>query len=353
MKHRQSPSQPHRRFNPLTGDWVLVSPHRTIRPWSGQQEEVDRTLRPAHDPACYLCPGNERAGGVRNPDYSSTFVFTNDFSALLTDTLNQADEGPIDPLLRSEPESGICRVICYSPRHDLSMARMTVDEGSEIVRTWMTEYEELSRRANISSVQIFENRGLQMGCSNPHPHGQIWATSSVPDLLARETLHQQNYFQEHGQCLLCSYIEREEEQGERILFTTPSFVALVPYWAVWPYEVMIMPRFHAPDIIALDDGCQRELANIMIRLSIRYDNLFSTPFPLSMGIHQAPCDGGKYHGFHFHLHFLPPLLRSATIRKHMVGFELLAMPQRDITPEFAAQTLRGLSDIHYLEGDRI
>lgn len=224
---------------------------------------------------------------------------------------------------------------------------MSVDEGAEIVKAWMEEYRELSADPAISCVQIFENRGLQMGCSNPHPHGQIWATSSVPDIVAKEALQQRNFRQENKSCLLCSYLEREEREGERILFGNASFVALVPFWAVWPYEVMILPRAHARDIGSLDTTSQRELAEIMIRLSIRYDNLFKTPFPLSMGIHQAPCDGSDQSGFHFHLHFLPPLLRSATVRKHMVGFELLAMPQRDITPESAAQTLRNLSDTHY------
>jgi len=349
MKHRQSPAQPHRRFNPLTGDWVLVSPHRTSRPWSGQQESVETSIRPAHDPNCYLCPGNIRAGGKQNPDYQKTFVFTNDFAALLPEAQPGTDDSTKDPLLRREVETGICRVICYSPRHDLSMAQMNLSEGTAIVKTWINEFLELSSRPDIAHVQIFENRGLQMGCSNPHPHGQIWATSSVPDLVAQETQQQRQYQAEHKRCLLCDYVKREEQETERLLFSNDSFTALVPFWAIWPYEVLILPRFHAGDIGNLNETRQRELAEIMIRLSIRYDNLFKTPFPLSMGIHQAPCDGSDQSGFHFHLHFLPPLLRSATVRKHMVGFELLAMPQRDITPEAAAETLRSLRDTHYLQ----
>ena len=232
------------------------------------------------------------------------------------------------------------------------MAQMTTDQVAAVVQTWQNQYGELIALPSISSVQIFENRGLQMGCSNPHPHGQIWATSSIPSLVFRETDNQENFLRKHATCLLCSYIEREEKTGERILFNSSSFLALVPYWAIWPYEVMILPRFHAPDITQLNDRQHQELAEIMIRLSIRYDNLFNTPFPLSMGIHQAPSDGKEYPGFHFHLHFYPPLLRSATVRKHMVGFEMLAMAQRDITPEAAAEALRNLSDVHYLTEER-
>lgn len=314
---------------------------------------MDRTANPPHDPDCYLCPGNSRAGGQVNPDYKSTFVFTNDFAALLPDAESDSASTSDDPLLRSEAETGICRVICYSPRHDLSMAQMSLDEGTALVEAWQNEYRDLSNNPAISCVQIFENRGLQMGCSNPHPHGQIWATSSVPDLVAREAARQREFLSENNSCLLCSYLEREEKERDRILFANASFVALVPFWAVWPYEVIILPRSHAKDISSLEETSRRELAEIMIRLSIRYDNLFQTPFPLSMGIHQAPCDGSDQSGFHFHLHFLPPLLRSATVRKHMVGFELLAMPQRDISPESAAATLRHLGDTHYLQaGDQ-
>ena len=234
---------------------------------------------------------------------------------------------------------------------------MTQSQGEDIVHTWILESEELGNRPDISSVQIFENRGLQMGCSNPHPHGQIWATSSVPDLLATEVHRQHEFLKEHNRCLLCAYLEREQAETQRILFNNESFLAVVPFWAIWPYETMILPRFHASRITEMNKEQQKDLAEIMIRLSIRYDNLFSTPFPLSMGIHQAPWDNREHPEFHFHLHFLPPLLRSATIRKHMVGFELLAMPQRDITPETAAATLRALSDRHYQEeaagGERI
>lgn len=342
---------PHRRFNPLTGEWVLVSPHRTARPWNGQIEEPDHSQPPSYQDSCYLCPTNQRAGGKTNPDYQSTFVFTNDFAALLPDN----DAAPLadhDELIIGEPERGICRVICYSPRHDLSLARMDVPQVESVVDTWIREYRELGGKPFIHYVQIFENRGQIMGCSNPHPHGQIWASSTIPNVVEKEISRQQGYHDRHGRCLLCAYLAREAALGERILFENDTFVALVPYWAFWPFETMLIPRRHQPSIEQMTEAEKTDLASIMIELGICYDNLFQTSFPYSMGIHQQPTDGSDYHPVHYHLHYLPPLLRSQSIKKHMVGYELLANVQRDLTPEAAASRLRDLPRTHYLEAGR-
>lgn len=339
---------PHRRLNQLTGEWVLVSPHRTKRPWQGQQEEPDRSVLPRHDPACYLCPGNERAGGAINPDYDGTFVFTNDFAALMPESPDGAPEP--DGLLVAEPESGICRVICYSPRHDLSMARLGVDRAAAVVDVWCDEFRTLGERDDVGYVQIFENRGAVMGCSNPHPHGQIWATGSVPLYPALEDRRQAAHLDEQGECLLCRYLAQERASGERLVLENDSFVALVPFWATWPFETMILPKTHTGSILDMDAACRRDLADAMVRLNIRYDNLFQTSFPFSMGIHQRPTDGGEHPHWHFHLHYYPPLLRSRSVKKFMVGFEMLAMPQRDLTAEAAARRLRELPETHYQEG---
>ena len=339
---------PHRRLNQLTGEWILVSPHRTRRPWQGQEETPDLAVLPAHDPQCYLCPGNSRAGGEVNPDYDGTFAFTNDFAALLPDA--PQEEPASDDLLVAEAEPGVCRVICYSPRHDLSMARLGVDRAQAVVDCWCDEFRSLGERRGIGYVQIFENRGAVMGCSNPHPHGQIWATGSVPVQPGLEDARQRAHLDGRGECLLCRYLRRELEAGERLVLENDDFAVVVPFWATWPFETMILPKRHMGSIPEMGPVERRALADAMVRLNVRYDNLFHTSFPFSMGIHQRPTDGEDHPHWHFHLHYYPPLLRSRAVKKFMVGFEMLAMPQRDLTPEAAAARLRDLSEVHYLEG---
>lgn len=338
---------PHRRFNPLTGEWILVSPHRTKRPWQGKTDEIKKETGLHHDPKCYLCPGNNRAEGVANPAYTGTYVFTNDFSALYPEAPDETVNR--DDLLVAESEKGICRVLCYSPRHDLTMPRMTIDALKLVVDTWADQYAELGALPIVNYVQIFENKGPQMGCSNPHPHGQIWADSRVPLFPARECERQLAYRESKNKCLLCDYVTLEIERRERIVFENGSFVALVPFWAVWPYETMLLPKMHLTNIADMTDAVRLDLADALKRISTRYDNLFLTSFPYSMGIHQKPTDGKEHPEWHFHLHFYPVLLRSATVQKFMVGYEMLAMPQRDITAELAAAKLAALSETHYLD----
>lgn len=332
---------PHRRYNPLTREWVLVSPQRTDRPWQGQVEEVVREERPEFDPECYLCPGNARAGGVRNPPYTATFVFENDFAALRPDT----PEGKLDEggLLVAEAEQGIGRVLCFSPRHDLTIARMKVTGIRQVVDAWTAQYLELGALPLVNWVQIFENSGAQMGASNPHPHGQIWANRSAPNESRKEDDAQREYHADHAGCLLCDYLALEIKSGERLICANDSFYALVPFWAIWPFETMLISTRHTTAMDEFNEAERTALADILKRVTSIYDRLFQVSFPYSMGFHQRPTDGWAHPEWHFHGHFYPPLLRSATIRKFMVGYELLAMPQRDITAESAAGRLRDLA----------
>jgi len=342
-------SAPHRRLNVLTGEWLLVSPHRTQRPWQGQVETASAEQRPAYDPTCYLCPGNQRAGGIRTPDYTSTFVFDNDFAALLPNTAERAlactlDDDPGRALLRAQSERGICRVVCFSPRHDLTIAGMDTVSLRRVVDTWAEQYAELAAIPWVRYIQIFENRGAMMGASNPHPHGQIWSNERVPNEPAKETQQQYAYTAARGGCLLCDYLALELRDGQRIVCQNEHFVALVPFWAVWPFETLVLPRAHYGALTDLDADVRDGMAEALRRLTRRYDQLFQVAFPYSMGLHQRPTDGTPHPEWHLHAHFYPPLLRSATVRKFMVGYELLGQPQRDITPEGAAERLRSLAE---------
>jgi UDPglucose--hexose-1-phosphate uridylyltransferase len=340
----------HRRFNPLTREWTLVSPHRTQRPWQGAVETSAGPPAPTYDPECYLCPGNQRAHDAVNPNYAHTFVFDNDFPAL------EADAGTEtvgrDGLIVAEAEPGICRVVCFSPRHDLTLARMAVDDIARVIDVWAEQSTALGTRDGIGAVQVFENRGAMMGASNPHPHCQIWATRHLPNEMAKELLSQNEHFDRHGSCLLCDCLRLEREAGERIVFENEHFTLLVPFWAFWPFETMLVPRRHLGALDELTGEERRALSDALSRIVVRYDNLFETAFPYSMGFHQKPTDGGPHPAWHLHAHFYPPLLRSATVRKFMVGFELLGTPQRDITPEAAAARLRELAEVHYLDAAR-
>jgi UDPglucose--hexose-1-phosphate uridylyltransferase len=331
---------PHRRFNPLTREWVLVSPHRTQRPWQGQMETADVPVQPEYDPKCYLCPGNARVGGVHNPKYTSTFVFDNDFATLKPDTkLNHFEQ---EGLLVAESEPGICRVVCFSPRHHLTIANMEASDLRLVVDAWVDQYRDLGARELINYVQIFENRGAMMGASNAHPHCQIWAGHSIPNEVAKESAAQSEWRQKHGTCLLCEYARLEHLARERVVEENDTFLTVVPFWAIWPFETMVVSKRHMTAIDGLTDVERGGLADILKRTTARYDRLFHVSFPYTMGIHQRPTDGGANDDWHLHLHFCPPLLRSATVRKFMVGYEMLATPQRDITPEAAAERLRAV-----------
>jgi UDPglucose--hexose-1-phosphate uridylyltransferase len=335
-------SSPHRRFNPLTREWVFVSPNRTERPWQGQTEQPEEKSTQPYDPNCYLCPGNTRAGGVRNPSYSQTFVFDNDFPALRPGTERARSDVQGKGILVGETESGICRVLCYSPRHDLSLSQMSPAEIRVLVDVWAQEYESLGGRPGIKYVQTFENRGLMMGCSNPHPHGQIWATSTIPNEPGKEQHAFDEYQKQRGSCLLCDYINLEEASRERLVCGNEYFLAVVPFWAVWPYEILLLSKRHVGNMSALNEAARSALADILKSITSRYDKLFETSCPYSMGFHQQPTDEVEHKEWHFHAHFFPPLLRFASIRKFMVGFEMLGSPQRDITPEYAAERLRSV-----------
>jgi UDPglucose--hexose-1-phosphate uridylyltransferase len=336
---------PHRRYDPLRGEWVQVSPQRNDRPWQGQIDAPAADDVPVHDPGCYLCPGSARAGSARNPGYSSTFVFDNDFAALrpATPAASYAD----GELLLAQAEPGICRVVCFSPRHDLTLSRMERGAIRGVVDTWTEECARLAAAPEIGYVLVFENRGAAMGASNPHPHGQIWATATLPNEPAREQTAMSQWRAVHGGCLLCDYLALEVARGERLILENEAFAAIVPFWAVWPFETIVIAKRHLAGFDALDDRERDGLADLLKRLTTRYDNLFQTPFPYSMGFHQRPADGGAHDEWHLHAHFYPPLLRSATVRKFMVGFEMLGTPQRDLTPEEAAARLRAAGEAHY------
>jgi UDPglucose--hexose-1-phosphate uridylyltransferase len=329
----------HRRFNPLTGQWVLVSPHRTARPWQGQVEPPAHAASPRHDPSCYMCPGNVRASGHRNPDYPSTFAFDNDFPAIVPGSLDATyTKGP---LFVAEPSSGVCRVVCFSPRHDLAFSRLAAADVAAVVECWVAELMALRRTPGIAYIQIFENRGAMMGASNPHPHGQIWATSFVPDAVDAERTAQRRHADAYGTDLLGDYVIEEERARERLVAGNQHFACMVPFWATWPFETLLVPRRRCGSLEELDGAERQALGDALHRLTRLYDRLFNAPFPYSMGFHVRPSAGDG--SFRFHAHFYPPLLRSATIRKFMVGFELLGNAQRDLTPERAAECLRQAS----------
>lgn len=331
---------PHRRYNILTGEWVLVSPHRTKRPWQGKTEKSAPRAKVSHDPNCYLCPGNTRAGGEENPIYSDTFVFTNDYAALIPET---SDDHFEKGLLRAEGEKGVCRVVCFSPDHSLTIPDMEVAAIKKVVDLWQEQYLELGSKPFINHVQIFENKGAIMGCSNPHPHGQIWSQSSIPQEVAKKSEQQLDYWRQRESSLLFDYLQQELEEAERIICENEDYAALVPFWAVWPYEAMIIPKRHFQHLGQMTEEEKRSFAAILKNLTQRFDRLFDTSFPYSAGIHQSPTDGEDHAEWHFHMAFYPPLLRSATVKKFMVGYEMFANPQRDITAEMAAAQLRELA----------
>ncbi len=335
--------RPHRRFNPLTREWILVSPHRTQRPWQGQVETAGAAAGLKYDPACYMCPGNKRSNGTENPKYKNVFVFDNDFPALLPN--GEPARINVKDLLQAETEAGICRVLCFSPQHDLTLSMMERNDVRAVVDCWCEQFQELGASEDIHYVQIFENRGAMMGASNPHPHCQIWSSASVPTIPRIEQESQAAYLKSKGSCLLCDYFALESSSPVRTVVQNERFLAVVPYWAVWPFETMVVSRRHVGAMHEFDSEERDGLSDILKRLASRYDNLFQASFPYSMGFHQRPTDKAEHPEWHFHAHFFPPLLRSATVRKYMVGFELLGMPQRDITAETSAERLRAVPDV--------
>lgn len=334
----------HSRFNPLTGEWVLVSPQRFKRPWQGQSETIAVDKPNLYDPTCYLCPGNERIGGEINPKYTSTYAFANDFAALQNKVKNNVvDKG----LLQAKTETGQCRVICFSPQHDLTIAEMETKQIRNVVDVWVDECKVLGAEPDVNYVQIFENKGSVMGCSNPHPHGQIWAQQSIPVEPNKKHIKQQAYFEKHTSNLLLDYLNQELELNQRIVYQNKDFVVLVPFWAVWPFETMIIPKRRMSQIIEMTEKEKNSFADAYKIITIKYDNLFSTSFPYSAGIHQSPYNGESNEHWHWHMSFYPPLLRSATVKKFMVGYEMFANAQRDITAEQASNRLKSLPEIHY------
>ncbi|WP_299160411.1 UDP-glucose--hexose-1-phosphate uridylyltransferase [uncultured Tenacibaculum sp.] len=329
----------HKRYNILIGEWVLVSPHRAKRPWQGQEEEVVKNQQPKHDPNCYLCSENTRANGEQNPDYKNTFVFTNDFAALQNETPNFSID---DGLLKAESEKGICKVICFSSNHSKTLADMNNDAIEKVVTLWQKEYSELSKLDFIKYVQIFENKGAVMGCSNPHPHGQIWAQSSIPNEISKKDLQQKQYFNTNKSSLLENYLKQELNKNERVLFQNKNFAVIIPFWATWPYETMIVPKKQQANISQLTSEQRIDFAEAISKITSAYDKLFNCSFPYSSGIHQAPSNNKNNEHWHWHMSFYPPLLRSASVKKFMVGYEMFGMPQRDITAESAANSLKKL-----------
>jgi UDPglucose--hexose-1-phosphate uridylyltransferase len=334
----------HRRYNPLRGNWVLVSPHRAKRPWQGQQDAVVDAPRVHHDAACYLCAGNTRVSGERNPAYTGTFVFHNDFAALM-DAVPPALQAA-DPLFQLQSARGTSRVICFSPDHAATLPELPLPALRGVIDTWAAQSAELG--AAWRWVQVFENKGAVMGCSNPHPHGQIWACDFLPDEAGAEDRQQRAYFDAHRRPLLLDLAEREAALAQRVVVQTAHWLAVVPYWATWPYETLLLPRFAVQRLPQLTAAARGHHAVALRELTARYDNLFQCAFPYSMGWHGAPFDEQATEPWQLHAHFYPPLLRSATVRKFMVGFEMLAEAQRDLTPEQAAEKLRAVPATHYL-----
>jgi UDPglucose--hexose-1-phosphate uridylyltransferase len=346
MKKFDINEDPHRRLNPLINEWVLVSPHRATRPWQGQNEKIHTDVLPEYDPTCYLCPGNVRANGENNPKYESSFVFDNDFAAVKQESI-LFEEETNPSFFIAKPERGIARVVCFSPRHDLTLPEMEPSAIESIIRTWQKEYTDLGNVDYINHVQIFENKGSVMGCSNPHPHGQIWAQSSLPTQVEKTQNSLKTYFDKNQSNLLIDYLNEELKLNERIVIENNNFVALVPFWAIWPFETIIISKRHITKITEFTPEEVADYASILKLLTIKYDNLFETSFPYSSGIHQAPTDGEPHPEWQFHMHFYPPLLRSATVKKFMVGYEMMGEAQRDITPEKSAAVLKTLSEVHY------
>ena len=334
--------QPHRRQNALTGDWVLVSPRRTMRPWQGEKHYPESGNIPSYDPECYLCPGNNRASGNQNPDYTGPYIFQNDFPSLLPETEFIEKE---TPLFKSQSVSGNCRVLCFSERHDLSLPELELSSIEKVVQFWVDEYKELAEKYRW--VQIFENKGEQMGCSNPHPHGQIWAGDFLPNELYREEQQQRDYFESHGSPLLSEYLDHELRKKQRLVELNEHWLSVVPWWAIWPFETLIIPKRHVTGLHELSGDEQVALAELLKNLLSRYDNLFQASFPYSMGWHGASFFSNSKDAWRLHAHIYPPLLRSSTIRKFMVGYEMLAEVQRDISPEQASARLRECSTLHY------
>ena len=340
-------STPHKRFNPLLREWVLVSPQRNRRPWQGKVEKLPTTPSVSYDPNCYLCPGNKRAGGKLTPQYSETYAFDNDFPALLPEGESLHYEE--NSLLVAQTDVGLCRVLCFSPRHDLTVPRMSARELRGVIDAWAEQFTSLAESPRVRHVQIFENRGELMGASNPHPHCQIWANATVPNLPAHEDESLRVYRAEKHSCLLCDYLQLELQRNERVVCQNDGFAVVVPFWAVWPFETLVLSTRHVASLDQLGAEERDLLGDILRRITIRYDNLFETAFPYSMGFHQKPTDGQSHEEWHLHAHYFPPLLRSATVRKFMVGYELLASPQRDLTPETAAERLMAAAQTHYLD----